>query len=156
MQLVKSRPHPDVAQHMIDEEVAKGHMLGPFTKLPFPNMFFSPINLVPKAGSEGKFHLIHDLSYPYNEESVYSCIPATFFSVHYTRLDDVIDITIEISPTAIACRLDIRAAYHNAPLNFCSIIVLGLSISGKLYVNICLPFGAGSSCTNFRENSDHN
>ena len=34
---------------MIDEEVTKGHMLGPFTEPPFPNMVFSPINLVPKC-----------------------------------------------------------------------------------------------------------
>ena len=75
--LRKARHHPEVAQRMIDEEVAKGHMLGPFTEPPFPNMVFSPINLVPKAGSDDKFRLIHDLSYPYNKESMNSCIPET-------------------------------------------------------------------------------
>ena len=134
---------------MIDDEVAKGHMLGPFDTPPFENMVFSPINLVPKAGSEGKFWLIHDLSYPYTEDSINTCILQERCRVHYTRLDDVIDIALQIENSTIACRLDIRTAYRNAPLNFRSVVVLGLSINGKIYVNVCLPFRAGSSCAIF-------
>ena len=130
--LQKARHHPDVAQCMIDEEVAKGHMLGPFTEPPFPNMVFSPINLVPKAGSEGKLCLIHDLSYPYNEESV-----------------NVINFAIHIGPTAVACRLDIHAAYRNAPLNYHSIIVLGPAPKGKQMFTYSFPLINSSSCTIF-------
>ena len=141
--------HPDVTRAMIDNDVAKGHMLGPFDTPPFENMVFSPINLVPKAGSEGKFCLIHNLSYPYTDDSINASIPQECCWVQYTHLDDVINLALQIGTSTVACCLDICSAYHNAPLNFQSIIVLGLSINGKIYVNVCLPFGAGSSCAIF-------
>ena len=51
---------------MVNEEIKRGHMLGPFNKPPLLDIIFSPINLVPKVGSTDKFRLIHDLAFPYN------------------------------------------------------------------------------------------
>ena len=116
---------------------------------PFENMIFSPINLVPKAGSEGKFWLIHNLSYPYTEDCVNACIPQEHCRVQYMRLDDMIDLALQIRKSTVTCHLEIHSAYCNPPLNFRSIVILGLSIIGKIYMNVCLPFGAGSSCAIF-------
>ena len=49
---------PQVAQQIIDKEVAAGHVLGPFSEPPIPNLVYSPINLVPKAGSPNSWRLI--------------------------------------------------------------------------------------------------
>ena len=144
-----ARRHPDVAQAMIDNDVAKGHMLGPFDTPLFENMVFSPINLVPKARSEAKFCLIHNLSYPYTDDSINACILQEHCWVQYTHLDDVINLALQIGTSTVACHLDICSAYHNGPLNFLSIIILRLLINGKIYMNVCLPFGAGSSCAIF-------
>ena len=38
---------------LINKHLAKGHMFGPFDKPPFPNIMFSPLNLVNKAGNPG-------------------------------------------------------------------------------------------------------
>ena len=155
--LREARRKPHIAQAMIDEEVRKGHMAGPFKKPPFPDMVFSPVNLVPKAGAHPdapeikKYRLIHDLSHPYNDNSVNACIPKEASSVHYTRIDDVIHKALQIGVSAVSCRIDIRAAFRNAPLNFKSIRVLGLSLNGKIYINICLPFGAATSCAIFEK-----
>ena len=46
---------PQVVQDHVDQEVAKGHMLGPFNHPPLENMVYSPLNLIPKAGSPGKW-----------------------------------------------------------------------------------------------------
>ena len=75
------RLHPEKVQELVDKEIKKGHMLGPFDQPPLPNMVYSLLNLVPKAGLEGEFRLIHDLAYPYNDESINRCVPEdTVFS----------------------------------------------------------------------------
>ena len=72
---------PEVVQELIDKEVRLGHMLGPFDEPPFEQMVFSLINIVPKAGSVNKYWLIHNLKFPYNNQSVNSCI---LCNVHWT------------------------------------------------------------------------
>ena len=148
---------PHIAQAMIDEEVCKGHIAGPFVEPPFPNMVFSPINLVPKAGAPPdapeikKYRLIHDLSHPYNDNSVNACIPKEAASVHYAKIDDITQMALQIGVMTVLCHIDIRAAFRNAPLNFRSILVLGLSINGKIYINIYLPVSAATSCAIFEK-----
>ena len=148
---------PHIAQAMIDEEVRKGHMAGPFAEPPFPNMVFSPINLVPKVGAPPdapeikKYRLIHDLSHLYNDNSVNVCIPKEAASVQYAQLDDIIQMALQIGMMMVVCHIDTRADFRNAPLNFRSILVLGLSINGKIYINIFLPFSAVTSCAIFEK-----
>ena len=78
---------------MVDEEVVKGHMLGPFKEPPLPNLIYSPINLVPKF--EDDFCLIHDLSYPYDGVNrINNCILLCNLRVCYHSIDDVIDIAL--------------------------------------------------------------
>ena len=45
------------------KESLKSRIAGPFKKNPLKNFVCSPLGLVPKAVN-GKFRLIHDLSYP--------------------------------------------------------------------------------------------
>ena len=54
-------------QELVNEEVAKGDILGPFDSQPLPNMVFSTLNIVPKVGSPGKWHLIHNFAWPYDD-----------------------------------------------------------------------------------------
>ena len=106
---------------MIDEEVRKGHMAGPFAEPSFPNMVFSPINLVPKAEAPPdapaikRYLLIHDLSHPYNDNSVNTCILKEAASVHYAKIDDIIQMALQIGVTTVLCHIDIWAAFRNAP-----------------------------------------
>ena len=51
-----------IARKKIMEEVHKGHMLGPYTAAPLPNLICSPINLVPKVNSLNKHCLVYNLS----------------------------------------------------------------------------------------------
>ena len=45
---------PEVTLELINK-VEKGHMMGPFDSPPLEGMVYSPIYLVKKAGSEGKY-----------------------------------------------------------------------------------------------------
>ena len=118
---------------------------------PLPNMVYSPLNLVPKAGNEGKFWLIHDLSYPYNNQSVNACIPQENVLVKYQSVDDVIDMALEIGMPTVAFCFDIRSAFRNLPLSVLVIFVLGFTFNGLIYINISMPFGAASSCAIFEK-----
>ena len=77
------RWNPEITQQLVDKEVQKDHIAGYFKVPPLPNMVYSPLNLVPKAGNKGKFWLIHNLSYPCNDQSVNSCIPQESSSRHH-------------------------------------------------------------------------
>lgn len=58
--------HPRAVQALVDKEVKKGHILGPFDAPPIDGLLLSPLNLVPKQGSPNQFRLIHDLKFQYN------------------------------------------------------------------------------------------
>ena len=40
---------PEIAQKLVDEEVSKGHIIGPFDTPPIPGLVYSPINIVRKT-----------------------------------------------------------------------------------------------------------
>ena len=47
---------PEIVRELVAKEVLLGHMLGPFDEPPLPDMVYSPLHIVPKAGSENKAH----------------------------------------------------------------------------------------------------
>ena len=102
----EARQNPEIVQKLADKEIQNGCLSGPFDKSPLPNIVFSPLNIVPKAGSEGEFRLIHDLAYPYNNESLYSCIPTEEASVKY-YLEAVVNMAVEIGTKTWGARIDI-------------------------------------------------
>ena len=149
--LREARRKPEITQALVDKEVALGHMLGPFDEPPLPDMVFSPLNIVPKAGSKDKYRLIHDLAYPYNSESVNSCIPTEHASVQYHTIDEVIDMGMQLGTGTFAGREDIEHAFRNQPIRFSDLALLGFTLNEKYYINCSVPFGAASSCFIFEK-----
>ena len=139
----------EIVQQLVDNKIAKGHILGPFDEPPLPDMVFSPLNIIPKAGSEGEYQLIHDLAYPYNSQSLNSCIPQEEASVQYRYLEDVINMAMEIGTSAWGARIDVKHAFRNLPIHFDDLQLLGFTLNNKYYINSTLPFGASSSCAIF-------
>ena len=83
-----------------------GHMLGPFDEPPLEGMVYSPIHLVDKAGDPNKSRLIHNLAYPYNDQSVNRCIPQSESSVQYHYVDELIDLALQLGDDLWGCRVD--------------------------------------------------
>ena len=131
---------------LINKELAMGHMLGPFEKQPFKNMVFSPINIVPKPGTK-KYRLIHDLAYPYNSESVNSCIPEE----KYHHINEVINMALAIGMCTCGARCDIETDFRHQSMHRSQLFLLGFTFQGKFYINSSLPFGAVSSCAIFEK-----
>ena len=104
--------HPDIAQALVDEEVAKGHMLGLFNEPPIKGLVYSPIKIVPKPN--GKHRLIHDLAHPYDHQtSVNACIPERISTVHYKHIDEIIDMALQMGISITGSHIDIKAAFCN-------------------------------------------
>ena len=136
----------DVTQALVDEEVAKGYILGPFGILPLDDMVYSPLNIVPK-GDTDKYQLIHDLVFQYNtDHSVNSCIPREFTSVQYHFIDEVINIAVVLGHECQGLHIDILSAFRNQRMSCAMLRFLAFTLNGKVYINCCLPFGAASSC----------
>ena len=114
-------------------------------------MVYSPINIVPK-GDTDKYHLIHDLAYPYDsDQSVNSCIPQEWASVQYHYIDEVINIAVILGHECQGLHIDILSAFCNQPMSQAMLCFLGFMLNGKFYINCCLPFGAASSCFIFEK-----
>ena len=145
------RRNPHIAQELVNKEIAAGHILGPFNNPPLPALVYSPINIVPKPGTN-KYRLIHDLSHPRNsDQSVNSCIPEENSSVKYKYIEDVIDMALHLGPGIWSARIDILHAFLNASMAESEIGVLAFSLNGKTYLNVALAFGASSSCAIFKK-----
>ncbi len=76
------------------EEVAQGlqaqHNIGPFAEPPFAGFRCSPVNVIPKKGSN-KFQLIHNLSHTFGGDSVNSLISSEEAWVSYQKFDEFVD-----------------------------------------------------------------
>ena len=79
---------PEHAREKIEQEVAAGRMAGPFDHPPTSPFHVSPISLRPKKN--GGYRLIHNLSYPYDENSINSYIQDGEKRVKYATIGDAI------------------------------------------------------------------
>ena len=132
--LAKVLEDPEGAQQLVDEEVAKGHILGPFNEEPFENMVYLPINMVPKPN--GKIRLIHDLSHPWDKEtSVNGCIPDHNTKVKYHYIGELIELALDLGPTGTGSCIDVKHAFRNLGIHIDDLLVLAFTLNGKIYIN---------------------
>ena len=46
---------------------------------------------------------------------------------------------------------DFKSAFHNVPMQFADLHLLGIKVRGQFFIDNCLPFGAIVSCTVFED-----
>ncbi len=146
---VGARENPTTTRELIYKEVALGRMPGPYSAPALPNMVFSPVNLVPKAGNPGKFRLIHNLAFPYDENAVNQCIPDAAAKVKYASFDEFVTMCLLHGKGAWQCKLDLDAAFRQCPMSLGDLPLLGFSIHDLYFINSNMAFGAHSSCQIF-------
>lgn len=138
-----------VAKEKIDKEVAKGRVAGPFDNKPFIRFRVSPIGLVPKK-VEGKFRLIHHLSYPPGE-SVNDYIDPKLSTVQYTNFDEAVHMIQDLGKGCLLGKYDIESAFRLLPVRPEDFELLGFQLDGKYYFDKCMPFGCSISCSTFEK-----
>ena len=137
----------------VDEKILKesklGRLSGPFEHKPFKNFKCSPLALREKQNT-GKYRLLHNLSFPYDENSVNFNISKDDSTVSYATIKDAISY-IQNSPSpAFMAKTDISDAFRIIPIHPSNYHLTGFWWKGYYY-DKCLPMGCSSSCKIFEE-----
>ena len=145
--------NPQIVAEKLAKELKLNRIAGPFKEIPFHNFKCSPLALRPKQ-QPGKYRLLHNLSYPYDEHSVNHNIPQQSATVKYQSLEDAIQLIHKHSPSPYLAKSDIADAFRLVPVHSSQHHLLGFSFAGNYYYDKMLPMGAATSCSIFETISD--
>lgn len=138
---------PDIVRDKLDKEINAGRIAGPFHNRPFPDMFCSPLGIVPKKNPM-EFRLIHHLSFP-RGSSINDFIPKEFSSVTYATINDAISTLKRAGRGSFMAKTDIKSAFRIIPVHSDDHPLLGMKWNNLYYYDRCLPMGCSSSCAIF-------
>lgn len=148
-----TRLNPTAVDDKLHEEISVGRIKGPFDSPPFRNFKCSPLALREKS-TKGKYRLLHNLSYPYDNLSVNNNIPQNFKTVQYASINDAIRLVQRLGPCCYLAKSDIKNAFRLVPIHPSCYHLLGFKWKGKFYYDTALPMGLGESCKIFETISD--
>ena len=132
---------------LVNKEVVKGYLLGPFDHIPYEKYRINPIGLAEHKYSKKK-RLIVDMSAPHqdvNNPSLNSLIDKITCSLKYTSIDDAIRVFKELRQNAWLMKTDITDAFKLLPIKPALWPYHGICWDGKYYFFTRLVFGSRSS-----------
>ena len=142
--------HPEAAQQLIQAEVDKGRIRGPYDRPPFDVYHISPFKLVEKK-IPNTWRPIINLSYPYDDTSVNANIPREFCSVKYATIIDAIKLIQKVGKNCLMQKSDIQSAFRIVPIAAECHKFLCFKFKDKFYHDTCLAMGASCSCFIFEK-----
>ncbi len=145
--LRSARRYPETVTRLIDEELSKGFLIGPYDLPPFENYRINPIGVVESKYSKKK-RLIVDLSAPHNNiehPSINSLIDKESYSLSYVTIDDAIRRIQDLGQNAWMNKADIQDAFKLLPIKPSLWPFYGVKWNDYYYFFIRLPFGSRSS-----------
>jgi hypothetical protein len=106
----------------------------------------SPLGAVQKKanGVQTGWRRIHDLSFPAGS-SVNDGIPKHFGSLSYETLHDAIALIAKYGRFVILRKRDLKDAFRKIPASPYDYWLLLFEWKGRIYVDLCLPFGMSTS-----------
>ena len=143
-----AKQRSDIVTLKIQEELSLHRIAGPFDSPPFTHFKISPLALREKQET-GKYRLLHNLSFPYDDTSVNHNIPKSSTNVQYESMADAIQNIQNCSPGAYMAKSDIANAFRIVPLHPSQYHLTGFSWEQQYYYDKCLPQGCSSSCKIF-------
>jgi hypothetical protein len=100
-----------VVRDYIATEIVLGRLVGPLKEVLLPLVKTSPIGLVPKSHNVDKWRMIVDLSFP-RGGSVNSSISSELSSITYAKIDDAVELILQLGPGTQLAKLDLKSAYR--------------------------------------------
>ena len=152
--LKSAAEHPDLVSKNLQKEVTLGRTAGPFLRPPFPNFQVYPIGVVPKKHSTDWrtiFHLSHPKA---TGTSVNDHISKDTYSLQYVKIDDAINLIIQLGKGSYMAKTDICSAFRNVPVHPKDWELLGMHWNGLYFFDTVLPFGLRSAPYIFNQLSD--
>ena len=150
---MSARLQPAVVRDLINSEVSKGYLLGPFIQPPFNVFRISPIGVAEGKYSKKK-RLIVDLSAPYDKEDVLSInelIDKEQFSLSYVTIDDAINLILKYGQGAVMNKFDLVDAFKMVPIKKDFWNCFGIKWDKRYYFYHRLCFGCRSSPKRFND-----
>ena len=144
---LNARKQPEAVTQLINDELNKGFVVGPFNDPPFHPYRINPLGIAEGKYSK-KLRLVVDLSAPHNNEqhrSMNELIDKEQFSVNYVRVDDAIKVIKKYGTGAMLNKTDIVDAFKLLPIHPSLWKYHGVCWDGKYYFFTRLCFGSRSS-----------
>ena len=144
---MSANSHPEIVTKLIDDEVKKGFLVGPFETPLFSTYRVSPLG-VAEGSYSGKKHLIVDLSAPHNNNnhaSLNQLINKDEYSLTYVKLDDAISGILKSGRGSWLCKTDIVNAFKQIPIHPSLWHLYGVKWNGAYFFYTRLVFGSRSS-----------
>ena len=138
---------PNVVTELIETEVNKGYVCGPFVNIPFKQFRINPIGVAEGKYSKKK-RLIVDLSAPHDDEnnpSLNDIIDKGEFSLQYVTIDDAINLIKRFGKNSWLMKTDISDAFKIMPIDPALWPYHGIKWQNKYYFFKQLVFGSRSS-----------
>ena len=145
--LLSARKDPETTSQLLQSELNKGFLIGPFNHPPFPKFRVNPIGLAERKFSHKK-RLIVDMSAPHDNAdtpSLNSLINKEEFSLSYVKIDDAIAIIKQLGANSWLCKTDMTDAFKQLPLHPSVWHLHGIKWQEKYYFYTRLVFGCRSS-----------
>ena len=128
-----------------ESELMAGRYKGPYTTLPFDNMYISTLGTCPKC-TPGSHRLIQDLSYSYDGlRSVNDGISQTNLTVHYHTVADAVELILHFGKGFYLSKSGIPTAFRIIPVHPDDHHKLGFIFDGEICYDMCLLMGIASS-----------
>ena len=145
--LLSAKRQPESTKELIQTELDRGYIIGPYTKPPFPTYRISPVGIAVGKYS-GKKRLIVDLSAPHDNEihqSLNDLVDKDEFSLSYVKVGTAIKIIQEKGQGSWLCKADIKDAFKLVPIKENLWPYYGIKWNNKYYFYTRLVFGSRSS-----------
>ena len=138
-----------MVREKLQSEIDKGRMAHPFPSPPFHPFHTSSLNIREKK-TPGRYRLIHDLSFPYNDNSINHNIPNNSKKVKYATVNDAIQLLLAQPHGAFSCKIDIADAFRLIPITPNDYPKLGMTFNNQYFYDKVLPQACASSCKIFK------
>ncbi|KAK6191041.1 hypothetical protein SNE40_002790 [Patella caerulea] len=144
---LSARNNPIKVNELLQEEVSKGFLYGPFDVPPFSTYRVSPLGVATHKYS-GKKRLIIDLSSPHNKpdhSSINDLMDKDSCSLSYVTIDDATELIKTLGRNSNLCKVDIADAFKQIPINPNQWHLFCVKWNNLYYHYVRLPFGSRSS-----------
>lgn len=144
---LSARRDPEKTQELIENELQKGYLIGPFSESPFDLYRINPLSLAERKYSQKK-RLVVDMSAPHDNPdvpSINSLISKEEFKLSYVKIDEAIGIIQKLGRGSWLCKTDLVDAFKNLPVRPDIIPFQGIAWDQNIYFWTRLVFGCRSS-----------
>ena len=131
------------------KEVCLGRMIGPFASQPITPLICSPVGMVERKNSSDMHQVTH-LSYP-KGSSINAFIHPADAKTYYQTFEAVVNLIANTGQGTFMAKEDFKSAFHNIPMDFSELNLLGVKLEGKYFIDCVLPFGVLISCKIFED-----